>query len=161
MSTEGPGEKTFGDPNPEGLEHVPPNERAEGANREEIENFVRRLREKKEDLIKEISQLFDRVASPDEMALAIYLDVTLRQSVFGMDPFVSASSTESEIQQNRLAIAVDATEHVANHWLQHHPSSLNARVVSRLTLMAPTASQVALLSEMWSSLPINDPTLHG
>jgi hypothetical protein len=121
--------------------------------REKIEAFVNDLVQNKEEVIDHLqSYLHKPNKTRDELALAIYLDAVVKRDVLGINPFASKEPGDEAHQESREYIAILATEHVAKSWLEEHPDSQLASIISDATIYAPDFIQQGFLYEMWPSV---------
>jgi hypothetical protein len=79
---------------------------------QELETFVADLRQNKEQLLSLAQELMrNRGNTRDErnayLSVGIYLDVVLKQHVFGIDPFASKRPGDEELQELREALDFD------------------------------------------------------
>jgi hypothetical protein len=120
--------------------------------REKIEEFVNHLVQNKDGVLGQIETFLNKPnKTRDDMALAIYLDAVVKRDVLGIDPFASNQPGDEAHQESREYIAFLATEHVAKTWLEEHPDSELASIITDATLYAPDFIQQAFLYEMWPS----------
>jgi hypothetical protein len=121
--------------------------------REKIEAFVNNLAQNKEEILDQLrTYLHKPNKTGDEMALGVYLDVAVKRDVFGIDLFASKQPGDEAKQEYREYIAIMATKHVAKSWLEEHPASQLASIISDATIYAPDFIQQGFLYEMWPSV---------
>lgn len=118
-----------------------------------LEMFVEKLRSHKDQLLQQVNEFLHKPnKTREEIALGIYVDVVLKQHIFGIDPFASKNPGDDELQTDREMIAYMAGEYVAHRWLDKHPESQAAEVVARYSIYAPSTSHESLVQEIWPSL---------
>jgi hypothetical protein len=135
-------------------DHEPPSQLfARIGAKQEKEDFLEDLRHNAQELLGEVALFQQRPdKSRDDVALGIYLEVVLKETVLGIDPFAPRFPGDEEHQVDRQAITFLATEHVARNWLTKHPTSQAAQLVQDLGLFAPRAIHHQLLYELWPTL---------
>jgi hypothetical protein len=126
---------------------------------QELETFVADLRQNKEQLLSLAQELMrNRGNTRDErnayLSVGIYLDVVLKQHVFGIDPFASKRPGDEELQELREALDFDLIKRIGSRWFKTHPDSKAAKAVSKKGHYALSDQHQRLLKEMWPSIRV-------
>jgi len=114
-----------------------------------VEAFINELSQNKEQLR---SQLRNYLQKPDitmdDVIWADYLNLSVNLLVLDSDPFADQSPQQRRV--SRL-LANMATQHVADLWLDKHPTSGVAKVIAERGIDAPALIHKAFLYEIWPS----------
>jgi hypothetical protein len=112
-----------------------------------VEAFIKDLAQHKEEIQHHLKNFLQR---PDitlnDAIWQDYLNVSVNRLVFDTDPFAGQSPREHWLSKTFLAL--DAT-HVAELWLDEHPTSLVAKIIAEQGIDAPAFIHQAFLYEVW------------
>jgi hypothetical protein len=124
---------------------------------QDVETFVADLRQNKEQLLSLAQELMRNRGNTREernayVSVGGYLDVVLKQYVFGIDPFAIKRPIkfpgDEELQELKEVLAFELITSAASQWLKKTPDSKAAKAVSKMGHFASPAQHYELLQEM-------------
>jgi hypothetical protein len=119
-----------------------------------VEVFINSLAQNKEELRHQMQYYRQKPdLTVDDLLWEAYLNLSLNSLVFNIDdPFAGQSRQERVI--NRFLTNIN-TQHVADLWLDKHPTSLVAKIIADRGVEAPAFIHAAFLYEIWPSVGPN------
>ena len=121
---------------------------------QDVDTFVAGLRKNKEQLLSLAQEQMRKPADTraergTNLVIGIYLDVVLKEHVFGIDPFASKRLDDEQVQEDRAVVANEIVSWVGSQWSEDHPDSKAAKEVAKLGIFAFPCHHQELLQEMW------------
>jgi hypothetical protein len=118
-----------------------------------VEAFINDLTQHKEELSRQMQSYRQKPdLTIDDLMWEDYLNLSLNRLVFNIDdPFAGQSHQQRVI--NRF-LANMATQHVADLWLDMHPTSRVARIIADRGTRVPAIIHAAFLYEIWPAVGV-------
>ncbi len=115
--------------------------------RPKVQAFMQSLTQNKEKLRHQMQYYLQKPDIPmDDVMWRDYLNLSLNRLVFDIDPFAGKSRQERVIGR---FLAHMGTQHVAELWLDQHPTSEVAKIIAEQGVAAPEIIHAAFLYEIW------------
>jgi hypothetical protein len=120
--------------------------------RSKVQAFMRDLTENKEKLRHQMQYYLQKPdITMDDVIWRNYLNLSLNRLVFDIEPLTGKSRQERVI--NHYLANIDA-QHVAELWLDQHPTSEAAKIIAERGVAAPAIIHAAFLFETWPSFGV-------
>ena len=118
-----------------------------------VEAFISNLAQHKEELRYQMQYYLQKPdITMDDVFWGDYLNLSLNRLVFNInDPFAGQSHQEQVI--SRFLANMDA-QHVAELWLDQHPTSEVAKIIAEQGVAAPEIIHAAFLYEIWPTFGV-------